>query len=183
MVADCKFPSSHICPCSLGEPGSSEDLQRNVCKDGCTQAGVWFLKLNDRNRSADGALVGEARDEAGTGQGEEEGGEPLRKSWTICSFSLSVARFCPGPVGPRAGPGPRCRGQDVPLPLRQLTRSYTYSHALFFCHCVCPLSSLFWSRAQESQVHSRSHTGDRKCRPSQPSCHFRWEQSKGMTDS
>lgn len=77
--------------------------------------GATQLKSKDRNMSAYGAFVGEARDETGAEQDEEEGGKPLRKSWTSSSIGLLVARVCPLPMGP-GGPagGPRYRGQDVP---------------------------------------------------------------------
>lgn len=123
MVTDCKFPSSHICPRYLEEPGSSEDSQRNVCKDGCHSGwGGWFLKLNDRNSSAYGALVGEARDEAGTGQGEEEDGKPLRKSWTSCSIGLAC--------GSQSWPGAKVQGpgRSVPSPSARSACLHTPPH-------------------------------------------------------
>lgn len=131
--------------------------------------------------SASGAFVGEARDETGAEQGEEAGGKPLRTPGTSSSIAFwlpdSVLCLCMGPGGPAGGP--RCRGSiSSPAPAPPAYALYTYSHALLFCHCLSPGSAVFCSRAQESQVHSRSHTRDRKCRPSQPSRHFRCKQTK-----
>lgn len=76
----------------------------------------------------------EEKNTAGMGQGEEDVGKSLRKLWTGCLISLSIARCSPVPVGPRAGLGQKDRGQERRLLYpASLPRS---SHTLFLRSCV-----------------------------------------------
>lgn len=115
----------------------------------------------------------EGKNKAGMGQGEEDVGKALRKTWTSCSIRLSIARYSPMPVGSEQALG---RSTEVRKPLFRTqpfspapppaAHTLLYLHPFFLQSLCASAGHPLLLRSKGLWIRSCSDTGDRKCCPS-----------------